>query len=58
MDLITLKNIHKTYHVGAVDVPMLKGVSLEIRMGEMSALRGAESVSYLSALSDPSQGNR
>ena len=41
MDLIRLNNITKTYHLGEVDVPVLKGVSLNIERGEMVALMGA-----------------
>jgi ABC-type lipoprotein export system ATPase subunit len=41
MDLITLRDIHKTYYLGEVDVPVLKGVSLDIGAGEMVALMGA-----------------
>ncbi len=41
MDLIVLKDIHKTYYLGEVDVPVLKGVSITIRQGEMVALMGA-----------------
>jgi ABC-type lipoprotein export system ATPase subunit len=41
MDLIRLENIHKTYFLGEVDVPVLKGVSLRIGHGEMIALVGA-----------------
>jgi ABC-type lipoprotein export system ATPase subunit len=41
MELITLKDIYKTYFLGEIDVPVLKGVSLEIRKGEMVALMGA-----------------
>ena len=41
MELITLKDIYKTYFLGEVDVPVLKGVSLEIGNGEMVALMGA-----------------
>src|SRR5262249_8299262 len=41
MELITLKDIYKTYHLGEVDVPVLKGVSLDIKAGEMVALMGA-----------------
>jgi ABC-type lipoprotein export system ATPase subunit len=40
-DLIRLENIHKTYFLGEVDVPVLKGISLEIRRGELAALMGA-----------------
>jgi ABC-type lipoprotein export system ATPase subunit len=41
MSLIRLQNVHKTYHVGEIDVPVLRGVSLEIKAGEMVALIGA-----------------
>ncbi len=41
MELIRCENIFKTYHVGEVDVPVLKGVSLSIRRGELVALMGA-----------------
>src|SRR2546430_2255596 len=41
MELITLHDICKTYHLGEVDVPVLKGVSLTIDRGEMVALMGA-----------------
>jgi ABC-type lipoprotein export system ATPase subunit len=41
MALITLEEIYKTYHLGEMDVPVLKGVSLEIERGEMVALTGA-----------------
>jgi ABC-type lipoprotein export system ATPase subunit len=41
MELITLKDIHKTYFLGEIDVPVLKGVSLEIRRGEFVALMGS-----------------
>lgn len=40
MELITLKNIVKTYHLGEVDVPVLKGVSMTVKRGEMVALMG------------------
>src|ERR1700710_2858759 len=40
MDLITLKDIYKTYHVGEIDVPVLKGVSLRVGRGELVALMG------------------
>jgi ABC-type lipoprotein export system ATPase subunit len=41
MDLIELKNIQKTYHLGEVDVPVLKGISATIARGELLALMGA-----------------
>jgi ABC-type lipoprotein export system ATPase subunit len=40
MELIKLENICKTYFLGEVDVPVLKGVSLSIERGEMVALMG------------------
>ena len=39
--LIQLRDIYKTYRVGELDVPVLKGVSLDIRAGEFVALMGA-----------------
>jgi len=41
MELIRLENICKTYNLGEVDVPVLRGVSLSIHRGEMVALMGA-----------------
>lgn len=41
MDLIELKDIYKTYHIGDMDVPVLKGVSLQIAAGELIALMGS-----------------
>jgi ABC-type lipoprotein export system ATPase subunit len=41
MELITLRDIFKTYYLGEVDVPVLKGISLDIHRGEMVALMGA-----------------
>jgi ABC-type lipoprotein export system ATPase subunit len=41
MDLIELRNIQKTYHLGDIVVPVLRGVSLTITRGEMVALMGA-----------------
>jgi len=40
MDLIELRDIHKTYHLGEVDVPVLKGISLRVAQGELVALMG------------------
>ena len=40
MELITLQEVHKTYHLGEMDVPVLKGVSAEIGRGELVALTG------------------
>jgi putative ABC transport system ATP-binding protein len=41
MELIKLVDIRKTYHLGEMDVPVLKGVSLVIKRGDMVALMGA-----------------
>ena len=41
MELIKLKDLTKTYHVGELDVPVLKGVSMGIDRGELVALMGA-----------------
>jgi ABC-type lipoprotein export system ATPase subunit len=41
MELIRLEDVRKTYKLGAVGVPVLKGVSLTIARGEMVALMGA-----------------
>jgi len=40
MDLIRLEDIHKTYHLGEIDVPVLKGISMGIERGELVALMG------------------
>jgi ABC-type lipoprotein export system ATPase subunit len=41
MELIKLHNIYKTYHMGTIDVPVLKGVSMAVARGELVALMGA-----------------
>jgi ABC-type lipoprotein export system ATPase subunit len=41
MDLIELRNLRKTYHIGDIPVPALNGVSLKIAKGESVALMGA-----------------
>jgi ABC-type lipoprotein export system ATPase subunit len=40
MELIRLNNITKTYYLGEIDVPVLRGISLEVERGEMLALMG------------------
>ena len=41
MELMRLNNITKTYHVGELDVPVLKGITLDVKRGELVALMGA-----------------
>lgn len=41
MELVRLENVHKTYRLGEIDVPVLRGVSLSIAKGELVALMGA-----------------
>jgi len=41
MELIELHGIEKTYQMGDISVPVLKGVSLTIRQGELVALTGS-----------------
>jgi len=40
MDLIELRNVHKTYFLGEVELPVLLGVSLNIARGEFVSLMG------------------
>jgi ABC-type lipoprotein export system ATPase subunit len=41
MEFIELHDIRKTYYIGDIDVPVLKGISLAVSHGEMVALMGA-----------------
>jgi ABC-type lipoprotein export system ATPase subunit len=41
MELIRLRDIFKTYHLGEIDLPVLKGISLSVMRGEFVALMGA-----------------
>ncbi|WP_052640017.1 ABC transporter ATP-binding protein [Zavarzinella formosa] len=41
MELITVQDVWKTYRVGGEDVPVLKGVSMNVRRGELVALTGS-----------------
>jgi ABC-type lipoprotein export system ATPase subunit len=41
MDLIELKDIRKTYYMGDIETPVLRGITLSIKKGEFVALMGA-----------------
>ncbi len=41
MELIKLRSIEKTYQMGDISVPVLRGISLSIQQGELLALTGS-----------------
>ena len=60
--MIELRNITKVYHLGEIDLPVLKGISLRIEDGEFVSLTGASGsgkstlMNLLGCLDHPSGG--
>jgi macrolide transport system ATP-binding/permease protein len=63
MALIALQDIYKTYEIGEIDIPVLRGISLNIHEGDFVALMGASGsgkttlMNILGCLDHPTSGH-
>ncbi|MBP9839351.1 MAG: ABC transporter ATP-binding protein [Proteobacteria bacterium] len=63
MSLLELEKINKSYNLGAVDVPVLKGVTMKVEKGEYLALMGSSGsgkstlMNIIGCLDKPSSGS-
>ena len=62
-EIIRVENLHKTYHMGDVEVPALRGINLTIARGEFVAVMGSSGsgkstfMHLLGCLDQPTSGN-
>ena len=61
-ELIRVENLHKSYYDGSVELPVLRGIDMVIKMGEIISIVGASGVgkstllNILGALDRPTEG--